>query len=73
MESAGEYCDWIPAFAGMTEQVQQDAAGVRGVPQSKLRRMKYERVQRNAAGSLRVSLNISLFFLPPRLGDKGVE
>ena len=25
---------WIPAFAGMTEQVQQDAAGVRGVPES---------------------------------------
>jgi hypothetical protein len=33
MVSAGEYCDWIPAFAGMTEQVQQDAAGVRGVPE----------------------------------------
>jgi len=24
--------EWIPAFAGMTEKVQQDAAGVWGVP-----------------------------------------
>jgi hypothetical protein len=70
---------WIPAFAGMTERVQEKPpAGVWGVPRffvlpsrvgNQDKSMTKEVQEKTPAGGLGVSPRFSI--LPPRVGDQG--